>query len=95
MGMRTFKRPPTVPAMKRTPPRTRTAAATELARLEFERERLMREHQILSNRDRTISRTLERIERRASVLHDVLDFGETAEPEPDPEPQPVTRSRRR
>lgn len=80
MSMRDFKRPASVRAMKRTPPRTRTAAATELARLEFERERLEREQQIILHRDQIIKNTLERIERRSSVLYTKLQFERSQEP---------------
>jgi hypothetical protein len=70
--MRTFKRMGRPSTISRVPPRSRTQAATELARLEFERERLLRELHILEARRELAETTLARTETRASQLHGLL-----------------------
>ncbi|MFY8151178.1 MAG: hypothetical protein ACOVOI_03720 [Hyphomicrobiales bacterium] len=72
MPTRSFKRMERPSTISRVPPRSRTQAATELARLEFERERLLRELAVLEARRTVAESSLAKTEIRASQLHGLL-----------------------
>lgn len=53
-------------------PRTRTAAASEMVRLEFERDRLMRDKAVMTDRMAVTDLTLGRVNARISALQDMM-----------------------
>ena len=57
-------------------PRTRTAGATENVRLEFERERLIRELAVLDERRNVSARSLSNVNLRLKALQEFLALGD-------------------
>jgi len=55
-------------------PASRTAAATEMVRLEFERDRLMRDLNVLEERMKLSNRELGAINSRLSTLQGMLEI---------------------
>jgi hypothetical protein len=62
-------RPATQP---RTRPRTRTEAAAQLVRLEYERDRLTRDLDMLAQRRTTSESALKRVDERLRLLREML-----------------------
>ncbi|MEN0087977.1 MAG: hypothetical protein AAF737_06025 [Pseudomonadota bacterium] len=56
----------------RQAPRSRTAAASEMVRLEFERDRLMRDKAVMTDRMVVTDLTLGRVNTRISALQDMM-----------------------
>lgn len=76
-------------------PRTRPEAAAELVRVEYERERLLREMMQLGARRAAASSTLRRLDQRAKVLHAQLDSAQVATKPSDPPAGPASGFLRR
>ncbi|MEO0496867.1 MAG: hypothetical protein AAF141_05785 [Pseudomonadota bacterium] len=53
-------------------PRTRTAAASEMVRLEFERDRLMRDKAVMTDRMAVTDLTLGRVNTRIASLQEMM-----------------------
>ncbi|MEO1748478.1 MAG: hypothetical protein AAFR27_07650 [Pseudomonadota bacterium] len=60
--------------VSRQTPRTRTAAASEMVRLEFERDRLNRDIEVLSERRKVSEGALSRINKRLKTLQSMLSL---------------------
>lgn len=67
------QRPRSPQSVSRQTPRTRPAAATEMARLEHERNRLSRDIDTLDDRRRETQHRLQRIDERLKTLQGALD----------------------
>ena len=62
----------------RRTPTSRTAAATEMVRLEFERDRLSRDIAVLTERQKISNRELRNVNERLHTLQNLLDVKKTS-----------------
>lgn len=73
MAQTDFRQIKRLSTISKAPPRSRMQAATELARLEAERDRLLRELSLLEARRRIAASALSDTESRAKQIHAMLD----------------------
>ncbi len=80
MTTRTFRRMERLSTISRVPPRSRAQVASELTRLEFDRERVVRELGLLEARREVAALQFARIEARTKKLIEMFDDIDAKEP---------------
>ncbi len=80
MTTRTFRRMERLSTISRVPPRSRAQVASELTRLEFDRERVVRELGLIEARREAAALQFARIEARTKKLMRMFEDSDGTEP---------------